>query len=110
MCKFSFLFFQHDYQKETSVVAVPRASRTFLDVDYESDEDEDEDYFPEKVKIMLFVLFDSILFSSILFSRWHFSLISVIALLPVANITLVRLSMILFRGLLEKHAEGSLSS
>ncbi|KAL3998129.1 hypothetical protein ACH3XW_13770 [Acanthocheilonema viteae] len=38
----------HTGQKEEGLVTVSRASRTFLDVDYDSNEDDDADYLPEQ--------------------------------------------------------------
>lgn len=39
---------QHFGLREKDIVTVSRASRTFLDVDYDSNED-DDDYIPDQV-------------------------------------------------------------
>lgn len=54
-------FLQHTSLKEEAVVTVSRASRTFLDVQYDSNED-DDDYLPEQVYfVLLFIYFTSFL-------------------------------------------------
>uniref|UniRef100_A0A915PJU5 Uncharacterized protein n=1 Tax=Setaria digitata TaxID=48799 RepID=A0A915PJU5_9BILA len=38
----------HTDLKQANIVAVPRASRTFLDINYDSNEEDDDDYLPEQ--------------------------------------------------------------